>query len=121
MEIRDLALDHDHDRGADQQQKLGRLQADELGIARRQGRHDPDADGREREQQHHIDGLPVGLPPHRQRAGELDQIGREGGRDHQLHARQRLRNADQAHEPEIEEVAEIDRGDGMGQRSSKPL
>jgi len=109
-----VALDRDDDRCSDQQQELGGLKADDLGIAETDGARDPDGDRRQGGKQHGINGFAVGLPLGDQCARELDQIGHEPRRDHHLDAGKHARCPDQAREPEIEEVADMDRHRGVG-------
>jgi hypothetical protein len=109
-----LAFDYDDDRGADQKQELGGLQADDFDIAQGHGGQHPNGNCRYGGQQQGVDGFTVGLLSGRKRAGKIDQIGDEPRRNHHLDAAQQARCPEQAREPEVEDIAERDRNRSMG-------
>jgi hypothetical protein len=109
-----MAFDRDDDRGADQKQKLGGLQADNFDIAQRQGGQHPNGDHRHGGQQQHIDGFAVGLLSRDKRAGKIDQIGDEPRHDHHFDAGKDARCPQQARKPEVEDIAEKDRHRRVG-------
>jgi hypothetical protein len=101
-----VALDRDDDRGADEQQELGDLEADEAETAREQRRQHPQRRQRKAHEQDRVDGSRIGFAPRDCRAGKLDQAGQERRRDHQLDGRQQARGPHEPGEPEIESIAD---------------
>jgi hypothetical protein len=99
-----VALDRDDDRSPNEKQELARLLPNETGIADRNRAPQPRGDRREPREQHHVDGFGVGLAPHREAAGKLDQVSEERCRHHQLDRGEQACGSEEAGQPEIQGV-----------------